>query len=998
MRWLRASLGRWPIAFLTLAILVPTVALVSCLLGVERLQEIARQDELLLGEDELCERLEPLAMIARGEATHNGQLLTSVSAAFDQGIVALRGPNDRFTPENLKRIDRRWSLIKPRLAVVARGAPRAEENAQRSTLRIALPLLARDIQATQAALNSEAGNLRLHLKLLTLLAVAISVALIFIGVALMRGWVLAPLQDLTAATLRFQKGDTSAKAAVLYDDELGLLAASFNAMVEQHNRLDHQMKQVFDQCPMDIFLKDLEGRYTFVNARGSKHFQRPPEQMIGRRVDDLASPEAAAISRASDRRVIDLQRPLVEEHNYPYASGPTRILLAKFPLKRSDGTLYGIGGFAADLSDVREAQEKLIESELRHKALFDANWDALMILEPPSWNFTACNPAAVKMFAAKDETHLLSVGPSDVSPLRQSDGRLSQEKTREMIELTIKKGHHSFEWTHTRLNGEVFPCTILLSSLQINGKGVIQASVRDVTQRVHEEENRQRLSTAIEHAGESIVITDPKGTIVYVNPAFEKATGYSREEAIGQNPRILKSGKQDEAFYREMWATITSGRTWKGRLINKRKDGVLRVKEASISPVLDTHGKIVNYVAVKWDVTDRVQMESELRQAQKMESVGRLAGGVAHDFNNILTAIIGYAQFLETDAAEGKAQVSDVKEILIAANRAASLTRQLLAFSRRQVLEPKKISLNDIVANIHKMLARLIGEDIKITTALARELPAVMADPGQIEQVLMNLTVNARDAMPNGGSITIKTAEILLDAGSAKDFRGAAPGIYAMVTVSDTGVGMDEATKARVFEPFFTTKGPGKGTGLGLSMVYGIVKQSGGFVYFTSEPGKGTTFKIILPITNEPAEGPKKKTDGGLVTGRETILLVEDEVAVRGIALRALKGAGHAVIEASSGVEALRLAAEFKGEIHLMLSDIVMPGMDGWQLSERMAELFPETKVLLMSGYTEKAALHREMQTPGGNFLQKPFTPNGLVRKVRQVLDAPSRQTRPTKL
>jgi two-component system cell cycle sensor histidine kinase/response regulator CckA len=390
------------------------------------------------------------------------------------------------------------------------------------------------------------------------------------------------------------------------------------------------------------------------------------------------------------------------------------------------------------------------------------------------------------------------------------------------------------------------------------------------------------------------------------------------------------------------------------------------------------------------DTTDRQQLEGQLRQAQKMEAVGRLAGGVAHDFNNVLTAIFGYvAMVMEDLPAESPAR-TDLGEVLKAADRAASLTRQLLAFSRQQVLQSRVINISDVVQDLESMLRRLIGEDVELRTVLAPDVGNVMADASQLEQVLLNLVVNARDAMPTGGKLSIETANAELTGAFSDVHQPVAPGAYVMMAVSDTGSGMSPEVRARVFEPFFTTKDKSKGTGLGLSTVYGIVKQSGGHVWVYSEPGHGATFKIYLPRVDAPLE-----TIGAAVTptrpvrGSETILVAEDDDVLRPLTRELLKKLGYTVLAAPNSEAALAAAREHQGPIHLLLSDVVMPGASGRDLARRLAASHPDTKVLYVSGYTDDAIVHHGMLEPGLDYLQKPFTPATLARKVRDVLDAP---------
>jgi len=513
----------------------------------------------------------------------------------------------------------------------------------------------------------------------------------------------------------------------------------------------------------------------------------------------------------------------------------------------------------------------------------------------------------------------------------------------------------------------------------------------DSTKEKLAEAERTLLIAAIEQSAEGIVITDAKGTIEYVNPAFSRVSGYSRAEALGKNPRILKSGKQGEAYYKKLWTTILGGEIWQEEITNRRRDGSFYNEQMTITPVRDQREEITHFIAIKAEVTERKRLEQQLRQAQKMEAVGRLAGGVAHDFNNMLTIISGYSGILLEHPSIVEPLRGYVDEIRNASGRAASLTRQLLAFSRQQVLAPRVLDLNAVVANIQKMLKRLIGEDIDLVTVLGESLWPILADPGQLEQVLLNLAVNARDAMPEGGVVSIETANVKMDAASAQAYFPLKAGPYVLLTFSDTGMGMDAETQARIFEPFFTTKETGKGTGLGLATVYGIVKQSGGYIWVHSEVGKGTTFKIYLPRTEvefEEAEAGRTRVDA--LQGTETLLLVEDEDSVRELVRNVLREKGYRVLEASRGEEALELSELYAGRIDLLVTDVVMPQMSGRELARRLVNSRPQIKVLYISGYADNAVWYPGGLDAGGAFLQKPFSPEALGRKVREVLGSPT--------
>ncbi len=508
-----------------------------------------------------------------------------------------------------------------------------------------------------------------------------------------------------------------------------------------------------------------------------------------------------------------------------------------------------------------------------------------------------------------------------------------------------------------------------------------------------------RYRDLFENANDIIYICDLEGRFISINKKAEKLTGYTREEAIAMNFSEIVAPEHHDAVRESLSEKIegsSDSAIYEIEIICK--DGERLPVEVS-TRLIREEGRPVAVQGIARDLSERKSLEEQLRQSQKMEAIGCLAGGIAHDFNNLLTAIIGYSQIsiaqldkLNLPGIEDTIHPlrENIGEVEKAARRAAALTKQLLAFSRKQLLQPKVMDLNALVMDIEIMLRRLIGEDIEMVTHLDARLGYVKADPGQIEQIIMNLVVNARDAMPEGGRLTIETANVELDEDYAGHHLETKPGSYVMLAVSDTGTGMDKETASRIFEPFFTTKTAGKGTGLGLSTVYGIVRQSGGSIYVYSEQGLGTTFKIYLPRIEGTSQSVVTRVPvAQAVQGSETILLVEDEEAVRRLSRVILQMNGYTVLEAANANEAISICDQHGGRIHLIITDVIMPLMSGRQLTEHLADSWPEMKVLYISGYTDNAIVHHGVLGSGMAFLQKPFAPDVLLRKVREVLDEP---------
>jgi PAS domain S-box-containing protein len=513
----------------------------------------------------------------------------------------------------------------------------------------------------------------------------------------------------------------------------------------------------------------------------------------------------------------------------------------------------------------------------------------------------------------------------------------------------------------------------------------------EVAERKRAEEDladaNRRVQAVIDASPLAIIRLDMEGSVKAWNHAAERMFGWKAEEVLERPLPTIPDDEQPQ--FHDLLAGAARGEVVTGlQTRRRRKDGVVFDARLWSAPLTGASGEIRGQIAILADVTDQRRLEQQLTQSQKMEAIGRLAGGVAHDFNNVITVVSGYGQMLLDGLAANSDLREAAEEVLKAADRAAGLANQLLTFSRRQTTQPKLLDLNALVRNMERMLGRLIGENVELATVARPDIGPVRADPGQIEQVVMNLVVNARDAMPGGGKVTVETARVVLDESYSRMHAGVAPGVYAMIAVSDTGTGMDAETRSHIFEPFYTTKEHGKGTGLGLSTVYGIVKQHGGDIWVYSELGKGTTFKIYLPVAAGAAnagtaEAPPVRTG----SRGETVLLVEDEQGVRKLVRGVLEMQGYCVLEADSGEKALDVCAAYEGPINLLLTDIVMPKMGGRDLAAALSPRRPGMKVLYLSGYTDHVVMDRGVLEHGAEFLQKPFTPDALARKIREVLD-----------
>lgn len=733
---------------------------------------------------------------------------------------------------------------------------------------------------------------------------------------------------------------------------------------------------------------DSDERYQMCNKAYAGRMSLEPKDFIGRTIREMLGEDAYAIMEPYIRAAL-AGHTVKYEKVIPYAHlGDRQVAVTYVPDRDAQ---QRVRGFAVSLLDITMrvyVEEALRQSEAHLQAVVNTAVEGIITIDSVG-HLQSMNIAASRTFGYTPEE---AIG-KNVSMLMpepyhsEHDGYLAHYLTTGEKRI-IGIGR---EVMGRRKDGTTFPMDLAVSEFTLADKRFFVGIVRDITERKRAEadlrESEERFRATFEQAAVGIALVSLEGTWLRVNQRFCNIVGYTREEIRDRtfqditHPEDLET---DLNYVQRLLANTLDTYTIEKRYI--QKSGGIAWVNLTASLVREPSGEPNYFITVIEDISERKRIEEQLQHAQRLESIGQLAGGIAHDFNNLLTAITGFTELamgVVTDNAEATAYLSNVTH---AAERAAGLTRQLLAFARKQMIEPKILDINVLLLQLDKILRRLIGENIDLVLMPQMPLWEVRVDPSQIEQVIINLAVNARDAMPGGGSLTIETHKAVLDTEYSRQYAEVLPGEYVMVAISDTGTGMTEEVKRHVFEPFFTTKEPGRGTGLGLATCYGIVKQSGGHMWFYSEPNKGSTFKIYLPRAVGAATFDVEAiySQPG---GDETILIVEDEPLVRGFAVQILRDQGYTILEASHGKEALSVAAAHNGPIHLLLTDVVMPQLGGKPLADMLQKIRPEMKTLYSSGYTDNAIVHHGTLDEGVAFLQKPYTSLSLTRKVREVLD-----------
>jgi two-component system, cell cycle sensor histidine kinase and response regulator CckA len=747
---------------------------------------------------------------------------------------------------------------------------------------------------------------------------------------------------------------------------------------------EERYRLLVEQASDGILIFDKHGNFIEANRRACEMFGCDKGDLVQRNIREFIPAEELATRPLRMEELLAGKTVLSER--YVRRKDGTRVLIEISAKMFEDGRMQAI---IRDITERRHAEE----ARAQLATIVESTDDAI-IGESLDGTITSWNKGAEIMYGYTAQE---IVGRS-ISVLVPPDRR------QEVIELLERvrngKSIRHYETVRICKDGHPIDVSITVSPIKDDDGKVTGAAIiaSDITERKYAEQalqkSEERYREIVENANDIIYTHDLAGRFLSLNKAGEQISGYSRSEILNMNIADIVSPEHIEKARRMIANKLNGNEMTAYNLEIIAKDGRKVLLEIHSRPIYE-NGVIACIQGIARDMTERKRAadalrhtEEQLRQSQKLEAIGRLAGGIAHDFNNLLTIITGYSDLVLRRLDQVDPHREKILEVKKAAHRAADLTHQLLAFSRKQVLQPKVIDINLITSNLSKMLERLIGEDIELSLNLKPGTWHIFADPGQIEQVLMNLVVNARDAMPQGGKIIIETQNVRIDERYAEVREVVKPGQYIMLAVSDTGMGMSAETQRHIFEPFFTTKEVGKGTGLGLSTVYGIIKQSGGYIWVYSEIDKGTTFKIYLPRTSADVETLKQADKQSETShGTETILLAEDEAGVRALACNILEEQGYQVLEAADGEEAISVGKQHDGQIHLLLTDVVMPKMNVQELVDQIKSFSPQTKVLYMSGYTNDAIVHHGVLDPDTNFLEKPFTADGLLERVREILD-----------
>jgi PAS domain S-box-containing protein len=770
--------------------------------------------------------------------------------------------------------------------------------------------------------------------------------------------------------------------------------------ITEHKRADKALMEMnanlqalINAIPDLVLFKDVRGKYVMVNKATEQFTRMTSDKLAGKTIDDILPPDIACLCNASDTEALTSASP-VHFEEYSVRNGE-RITLdtVKAPIRNSDGMLIGLVAVSRDITGRKRMEEKLKESEAQYRTLFEGSPDAIFIADSEEGTILDANQAACRLLARRREEiiglHQSKLHPPEMEQFSRADFQ------RHVEEAKLKGITHLMENTVLRSDGKEVPVEILTQSVAISGKNVLLGVFRDISERYQMEaalrKSERFIRDILESVDEGFIVIDRDFRIISANKAYLSQVKMAPEEVIGRHCYEISHHSDKPCF--EMGEqcsvkhTFDTGDPFTALHVHHDREKNPVYVETKSYPFKDPSGNTVSAIEIVNNTTEKKKLEDQLRHAQKMEAVGQLAGGIAHDFNNILTAITGYGSLMMRKMADDDPSRNFLQQILDSSQRAANLTQGLLAFSRKQVMSPVPVQVNKIIENVEKLLRRLIGEDVELKVALTGSELTVMADVGQIEQVLVNLATNARDAMSEGGSLSIRTEIAALDAEFIRTQEYGHPGAYACISVTDSGTGMDDRTKRRIFEPFFTTKEVGRGTGLGLSIVYGIIKQHNGFITCYSEQSKGTTFKIYLPLIGLDAAKPTAGIYLPESGGSETILVAEDDAAVRTLVKEVLQQFGYTVIEAVDGEDAVAVFSKNRDRIQLLILDVIMPKKNGKEVFEEIRKDRPDVNVIFSSGYTADILQKKGIPEEEFNFISKPVSPTELLRTVREALD-----------
>ncbi len=788
-------------------------------------------------------------------------------------------------------------------------------------------------------------------------------------------------------------------------------------------------RSLLDVIPQSVLLKDREGRILYVNKAHLKSLNMTLEECIGKTDYDFYPADMAEKYISDDKRVMETGEIFqdIEEHWMEDAQKNIYVYVIKTPVRNNDNEITGVQLVFWDISGLLEA-EKEIERKNKELALINqiilsstSGMDKNKLLRSTCHNMLDVFGLEHAVAALFDDQNNISDlveetgSPSVISikdfftarkSIIESFIKINKPLLIENQNTGLKEDKDSFLSDHKITRILLVPSKIddrLMGLLALTKGDHQHFTSNDINllERVADQlagglalskltQNQKRLSAAIEQVADNIIIVDMNNKITYINPAFEKNTGYSPDEAIGKTARELFRNRMEESVYSDIVKTTGMRKPWHGRINNIKKDGKPYTADVTITPIKDKDNGISNYVIVERDVTRETELEQQFQQAQKMDAIGRLAGGIAHDFNNLLTAILGYTELSMFHLEKDSPAYEKLQGIIQVTNRAADLTRQLLTFARKQITKPVIINLNDLIANIVKMFKPLISENIDLKILPENHLGKVKADPVQMEQVVFNLILNARDAMPEGGVILIETGNVEFTSPHIDQYIMIPEGNYVMIGVKDTGRGINKKDIQKIFEPFFTTKESRKGTGLGLATCFGIVQQNKGYIKVESKPGVGSIFQVYLPVAEE-GRIPEQRNETKIkpVMGKETVFLVEDENTVRATTASILKNQGYSVIEAENGLDAVRLIEDNPAlKFHMLLTDMIMPKMGGKDLAEKILKKYPDTKVLFISGYSDDLFDQNLYDQNNISFLQKPFMPDDLLREIQRLFNS----------